>query len=297
MAAQHRRATLIHNEKAGDRRHCRAGLVELLQRAGYRVDFFSVNECDLAEAVGHPADLIVVAGGDGTVAKIVAVATPEGQPIAILPLGTANNIATSLGIGGAPEEIVASWAAPKTRPLYPIAADGPWGTRRLAEGIGFGAFEQAISELPHKPGLQRARQAIRAAVLGAAPESLEIGIDGETFAGRFAVVEIAAIPLIGPRLPLAPAADPSDRCLDVCFIGDSGEERQRLARWLDDPEGGGRIPVSVRRGQQVTIRGQFRCVRLDSKLWSGEPGPRAGDLRPPIDLATEPRPLQFLVPG
>jgi diacylglycerol kinase family enzyme len=219
MSTRRLRATVIHNEKAGDRRHGRAGLVELMERAGYRVDFLSVDQCDLAEAVGRPADLIVVAGGDGTVAKIVAVADPEGMPIAILPLGTANNIATSLGIGGAPEEIVASWAARETRAFYPIAADGPWGRRRLAEGIGFGALEQAISELPHKPGLKRARQAIREAVLGTAPENLEIGIDGEAIAGRFAVVEIAAIPLIGPRLPLTPAADPSDRSLDICFIG------------------------------------------------------------------------------
>jgi diacylglycerol kinase (ATP) len=297
MAAPHPRATLIHNEKAGDRRHCRAGLVELLGRAGYRVEYFSTEECDLAEAVERPADLIVVAGGDGTVAKIVAAAPPEGPPIAILPIGTANNIATSLGIGGAPEEIVASWAARKTRAFYPIAADGPWGRRRLAEGIGFGALEQAISELPHKPGLKWARQAIREAVLGAAPESLEIGIDGDTIAGRFAVVEIAAIPLIGPRLPLAPAADPSDRCLDVCFIGDNAEERQRLARWLDNPEGAGPAPVSVRRGERVTIQGQFRHVRLDSKLWSGEPNPPVGNPSPVIRVATEPRPLQFLVPG
>jgi diacylglycerol kinase (ATP) len=297
MATQRLRATLIHNEKAGDRRHRRAGLVELVERAGYRVDFFSVNECDLAEAVERPADLVVAAGGDGTVAKVVAAATQEAPPIAILPLGTANNIARSLGIAGPLDDIVAVWAARKMRPFYPIAADGPWGTRRLAEGIGLGAIEQAMHQTPHKPGLKWARQAIRTAVLGAPSESLEIGIDGETLTGRFAVIEIAAIPLIGPRLPLAPAADPSDRCLDVCFIGDSGEERQRLARWVDDPEGGGRVPVSVRRGQQVTIRGQFRCVRLDSKLWSGEPNPPAGNPSPVIGVATEPRPLHFLVSG
>ena len=235
MAAQHRRARLIHNEKAGDGRHCRSGLTGLLERAGYRVDYFSAKECDIAEVVEQSADLVVVAGGDGTVARVVAVATPEGPPIAILPLGTANNIAISLGIAGPLDDLVASWAAGKTRPFYPVSVSGPWGTRRLCEGIGFGAVEQAMHEMPHKPGLQRARQAIREAVLGAAPEWLEIGIDGATVAGRFAVLEIAAIPLMGPRLPLAPAADPSDRSLDICFIGDSGEERQHLARWLGDP--------------------------------------------------------------
>ena len=111
------------------------------------------------------------------------------------------------------------------------------------------------------------------------------------------MVEIAAIPLIGPRLPLTPAADPSDRSLDICFIGDSGEERQRLARWLDDPEGAGAAPASARRGERVTIEAQFRCVRLDSKLWSGEPDPQAGNPSSVIGVAAEPRPLHFLVPG
>ena len=155
MAAQHPRATLIHNQKAGNRRHCRSDLVELLEHAGYRVDYFSAKECDLAEVAGRPADLVVVAGGDGTVGKVVAVAMPEAPPIAILPLGTANNIATSLGIAGPLGDIVASWAARKTRPFYPASVSGPWGTRRLSEGIGFGAVEQAMSELsrrvPHGP--------------------------------------------------------------------------------------------------------------------------------------------------
>ncbi|HYU11719.1 MAG TPA: diacylglycerol kinase family protein, partial [Stellaceae bacterium] len=176
MAEKHRRATLIHNDKAGDRRHSRAGLIELLQRAGFRIEYFSAKECDVAEVVGHPADLLVVAGGDGTVAKVVAVAKPEGPPIAILPLGTANNIARSHGIEGRPDDIVASWEARKTRPFYPISVSGPWGTCRLSEGIGFGAFERAMSEVPRKSGLTRARQAMRRAVLDAPPECLEISI-------------------------------------------------------------------------------------------------------------------------
>src|SRR5712675_1904692 len=104
MARKLRRATLIHNEKAGDRRHGRAYLVGLLEGAGYDVSYFAVKQSDLAEALGHPAEIIVSAGGDGTVARVVAEARSDGPPIAILPLGTANNIATSLGIGGPIED-------------------------------------------------------------------------------------------------------------------------------------------------------------------------------------------------
>ena len=38
---------------------------------------------------------------------------PNGRPIAVVPLGTANNIAKSLGIGQPNIELIASWHAEK----------------------------------------------------------------------------------------------------------------------------------------------------------------------------------------
>src|SRR5882762_11576112 len=121
MARKLRRATLIHNEKAGDRRHSRGDLVELLERAGYSVAYFPAKHSDLAEALGHPAEIVVAAGGDGTVARVVAHARSDGPPIAILPLGTANNIANSLGIRGSIEEVVVGWQEARAKPCYPIS--------------------------------------------------------------------------------------------------------------------------------------------------------------------------------
>jgi diacylglycerol kinase (ATP) len=297
MASRQRRAILIHNEKAGDKRHKREALVELLERAGYSVSYFPAKHSDLGEALGHPAEIIVSAGGDGTVARVVREARSDGPPIAVLPLGTANNIARSLGIGEPMEDLVAAWPQARARPYYPISASGPWGIRRLTEGVGFGAFEQAMSELPRKLRVKHAREFVRRIVVEAPPENLEIGIEDETIAGRFAVLEITAIPLIGPRLPIAPEADPSDRDLDICFVGDNDTEREDFARWLDDLDSADAVPVSVRRAQRLTVAGQFRRIRLDSKLWEGEPDPRAANSWPVIGIATEPQPLHFLVPG
>ena len=249
----------------------------------------------MAEALGQPAEIIVSAGGDGMVARVVAHARSDGPPIAILPLGTANNIANSLGIDGPLDDLVASWQGARARPYYPLSASGPWGVRRLIEGIGFGAFEQAISELPRRLRVKRARELIGKIVMDAPPENLEISIDGEAIAGRFAVVEITAIPLVGPRLPLAPEADPSDRSLDVCFVGDTAAERQGFARWLEDPDSADAVPASLRRAQRVMVAGQFRRIRLDSKIWEGEPDPRTANSWPVVGIATEPQPLHFLV--
>jgi len=109
------------------------------------------------------------------------------------------------------------------------------------------------------------------------------------------VVEITAIPLVGPRLRLAPEADPSDRSLDVCFVGDTAAERQGFARWLEDPDSAQAVPASLRRAQRVMVAGQFRRIRLDSKIWEGEPDPRTAILWPVFGVATEPQPLHFLV--
>jgi diacylglycerol kinase family enzyme len=295
MAANQRRATLIHNSKAGDKSHDRAALLKLLEHAGYTVTYFAIKECDLAEVLGHPAEIVVSAGGDGTVARIAAHSRSNGPPIAILPLGTANNIANSLGIRGSLKEIVAGWQEARAKAYYPISASGPWGVRRLIEGIGFGAFEQAIAELPRSLRAKRARELVGKIVLDAPPENLEISIDGEAIAGRFAVVEITTIPLVGPQLPIAPEADPSDRSLHIYFVGDTDEERRGFAKWLQDPKRGDATPAHLRRGQRVIVAGQFRRIRLDSKLWEGEADPRTANLWPVIGMAIEPQPLHFLV--
>jgi hypothetical protein len=85
------------------------------------------------------------------------------------------------------------------RPYYPFSASGPWGMRRLTEGVGFGAFEQAMYEIPRKFRVKRAREFVRKIVIDAPPESLKIGIEDESIAGRFAVLEITAIPLERPE--------------------------------------------------------------------------------------------------
>ena len=89
---------LIHNEAAGDASRDRNWLVETLSRAGYEVRYHRHDAAGVAAALDGGAELIAVAGGDGTVANVAAQARPNGPPIAILPLGTANDIAASLGL-------------------------------------------------------------------------------------------------------------------------------------------------------------------------------------------------------
>ena len=287
--------TLIHNATAGDASHGPAWLIGLLERAGYAVDYHPYEPGAIAAALALPAALIAVAGGDGTVANVAARARPDGPPIAILPLGTANNVARSLGLGTI-EDVVAGWRTAAVRPFHPIDSEGPWGRSRLIEGIGFGAIEEAIAELPGKTDQESACRSYADAVMTDDPESLELRLDGETIAQRFAVLEISTIPLVGPNLRLAAAADPSRREFAIGFISGDSSERQALARWIMAPETGSPAPISTRTAKQATLTGPFQRVRIDGKVRTAA-AERDWDFARPIVLTAAAEPLPFLVPG
>jgi hypothetical protein len=76
------------------------------------------------------ADLVAVAGGDGTVASVARRMVGRGIPVAVLPMGTANNIARSLGLlKKSFEELVEGWRDARRVPLDVGIVCGPWGER------------------------------------------------------------------------------------------------------------------------------------------------------------------------
>src|SRR5688572_6478470 len=92
------RVTLVHNPSAGDADHSEQQLAELVRAAGHEVIHHSSKASGLEEALAEPADLVLVAGGDGTVAKVARKLVQKDVLMAILPLGRSNNIARALGI-------------------------------------------------------------------------------------------------------------------------------------------------------------------------------------------------------
>ena len=90
-------------------------------------------------------DLVVAAGGDGTVATVAGIASKTSATLAILPLGTANNIATSLGLSAPVPELIASWSTAQRVPFdlgYARAASKEW---LVVEGVGGGLVPAGIA--------------------------------------------------------------------------------------------------------------------------------------------------------
>ena len=88
-----------------------------------------------------------MAGGDGTVAKVARrlVKSRSKIPMSVLPLGTANNVARTLGFDISAEAVIAGLKKGKTSSFDVGIARGPWGKRYFFEGAGAGLFADYLS--------------------------------------------------------------------------------------------------------------------------------------------------------
>src|SRR5262249_27396779 len=142
------RVTLIHNPGAGgDKQPSKGQLEALIREAGHDVRYQSVREKGWSKVLKKTADLVAVAGGDGTVGKVARRLIGRGIPIAVLPMGTANNISRTLGITGMSViQLIPSWSTARHLSWDAGMTRGPWGERAFIEGIGAGLFTRSI---PH----------------------------------------------------------------------------------------------------------------------------------------------------
>lgn len=274
------KAALIHNPTAGRGEASRETLSELLHRGGFTVAYQSSKVGELTAALAEPADLVVVAGGDGTVVSVLTQMPDRSVPVAILPLGTANNIATSFGIGGPLPELVARLRAGGRRRLDIGEATGPWGRSWFVEGVGLGALPRLADNHDGDGGgrseLKAARRALRKLLKDRKPDRVELVIDGQALGTRHLMVEILNISHGGPRLPFAPGIDPGDGLLDVLVLEPG--QRKQMREWLKDGAEGW-PPLTHVRGRKVGFAWDGTPLHVDDALPPPEDGTAAVEVR------------------
>jgi len=260
-------ALLVHNPTAGTKSLTPEGLLSVLREAGYSANYCSTKG-DYKSALKKFTDVIVVAGGDGALARVVRDLRHRTTPIAIWPLGTANNVARSLGIGGDPDEILDSLRKGSMQSVDVGLAIGPWGKRRFIEALGVGAFANSMQSTgPKPPAVDRpriGRERLQKAVASAKPERWKLKIDGETLEGEFLMVEIANTSFFGPGLRFAPSAELSDQKLDVVYL--RPEKRKEMFDWLAASKGEA-PPLSARRGREISFKWEKGPLHVDDRLW------------------------------
>lgn len=299
------RVTLIHNPGAGKQANDESDLKKLLKRAGHKVRYQSSKERGWKRVLKKPADLIVVAGGDGTIGRVVRRMPGHDVPVALLPSGTANNIARSLGQHERPfEELVRGWEGARQLRLDIGVAAGPWGERYFVEGVGAGVFAGLLADSDPKKSKRRKKgknpveaglRRLRRQAERAKPVPICAALDGEDVSGEYLLFEALNLRYIGPNLFLTASTAPGDGRFELVMVTEA--ERSRLLyyleHWQDDRERLAILPS--RSGSRLKIEWSGFPLHIDDKLQpkvDAKPKEIAGLVEARLDGAG----VRFLVP-
>ena len=120
-----------------------------MEALGWKVT--ALDRSEIERAVANPGDVVVVAGGDGTVGRVAKRFAGTDVPIAVIPTGTANNVARTLGLGVEPRRAIASLASAVVRDVdlgvvSETRALGAKVEECFLEGFGVGVFAYVIAE-------------------------------------------------------------------------------------------------------------------------------------------------------
>jgi diacylglycerol kinase (ATP) len=191
-------------------------VAERLRSFGAEVELFGVGEAETAAGTG--ADRVAVAGGDGSIAPAAAAAGAAGLPLALVPMGTANDFANRMGLprdladacrlavrGTRLVDVELGWMG--GRPFVNVASAGlPAPAARAAR-----AWKRPLGALSYAAG---------ALVAGATAKAVRVGVEcegGTLFEGEAWQVTVAASGAFGAGSRIA-EANPHDGALDVVAV-------------------------------------------------------------------------------
>jgi diacylglycerol kinase (ATP) len=268
------RVLLMHNPTAGDEDHSRDSLSEALEAAGHEVTWQSTKDSDWERALEESFDLVVAAGGDGTVRKVFRQIAGKDVPATILPLGTANNIARSLGFDDDdPGHLVPGWPHGRLQPYDIGSLSSARGADLFVESAGAGLFADVLvrAESDESDASDKIEKGLRLLLASldeqrALPWTLEL--DGNRFSDELIGLAVMNASEVGPQIPLAPAADVGDGVLDVVLlrVGDVKRLREYVeARLAEDSAEPPRF--EVRRAVDIGFEPPAGCpVHVDDEL-------------------------------
>jgi diacylglycerol kinase family enzyme len=161
-------------------------------------------------------------------------------PFAILPLGTANNIAASLNLRRDVPQLISSWERARPVPFDLGHARTQSKEWLIVEGVGGGLLPAGIAAA--KPALDYAEAhpshevaaAVRLfskALKELRPVRRTITVDGMPLTRDLLMFEVLNIRSVGPNLMFAPTASPSDGMFDVIMAGP--EHRSDLLQYFE----------------------------------------------------------------
>jgi diacylglycerol kinase (ATP) len=178
-------------------------------------------------AADNKEELVIVAGGDGTVEEAASQLVGTNTALGILAVGTMNNVARSLGVPLDLDDACALLGAGSTRQvdMGRVITDEKQDGDYFLETAGLGLMAVALSA---GEAIKRGRFAGLPSALRKLfdykPGPVRIDLDnGETILANSQLVTVSNAPLMGLNFLVAPAAKMDDGLLDIAVYDGMGK--------------------------------------------------------------------------
>jgi len=293
------RTQLIHNPGAGFTDYSRKQMLNIFAEENWEVSYMSTK----AEWHIHDStEMVIIAGGDGTVRKVVGkiACWPQKPILGILPIGTANNIARSLGIGSNIRETLKSWRNNQySTKAYDLGMiEQPVNGEFFLESVGVGIFPHLMKAMEYKKhtkpktveeSIKNSLVTLHETGLVYEPHYACIELDKEIYSGLFLWIEIMNMNLMGPGLTIVPAADSNDQILDVIMVRE--DDRDKINSYFESSLTSNPLPFPIPsiKTDKLKLQWYGSRVHVDDDLQNF---PSSGEMC----IAVKSQALQFLLP-
>ncbi len=247
------------------------------------------------QAVAEGADVVVAAGGDGTVSSVVAglMKSPTTASLGILPLGTGNDLARSFDIPLSPAEAMQTLVSGGLRTLDVIEFTSSTGQRTYANMLTAGNsgryLQHMTDEIKQRWGPLAYLRGVIDVLSDLQTYRIEVRCDdGPTESFDALNLFIANGRFSGGGLVVSPEAELADGMVDLVIIrdGDAGEIASLTSQyWVADYL---EHELTVfRRAQQITIT-------ADPPMPLSADGDEVGHT--PVTVTVKPQALRVVAP-
>jgi diacylglycerol kinase family enzyme len=190
VTAAPRSPYLIMNPRSGGGKVERFHLAERARVLGARVFLLDGPSVDVAEvarqALRDGADLLGVAGGDGTQALVAGVAAEHGVPFLVISAGTRNHFALDLGLD---REDPSTCLDALTDGVEVHVDLGLIGDRTFVNNASFGAYAAVVQSSAYRDDKTgTALELLPDALTGTSGPRLRLSVNGTTVTGSQAVL-------------------------------------------------------------------------------------------------------------
>jgi len=174
----------------------------------------------VAQALGRGFDLIIAAGGDGTVSGVAAGLVNRQVPMAILPIGTGNALARELGIPLDPEEAVQLLLnGHDVRPIDGMWVKGWFSVLSVGIGITSMTMRDTGREQKRRFGILAYLWTGLLQLGGVGLNRFELEIDGKIKKVKASEVFISNSRVVGVKpFNLGEDVQPDDGVMAVCVV-------------------------------------------------------------------------------